>query len=204
MAEWKTCPNHLNLGFFIWPSLRCHHRAWWLACWWCGLCNRCLAVSNKHKVPITMLFLARILLVVTQVAYFPALPWCTNPVWAEKGFFLGGVWWAMSIINMCLAVSFSHAWFGFGVFLLLDGIPSKDKEPHLPKPYILQVNQSFNTNKVNLAFIQWGSLQWVPSGWNFRGNSLRPVARKVAHISGCYWLGLKEIGTLTVTRKRLD
>lgn len=24
-----------------------------------------------------MLFLARILLVVTQVAYFPALPWCT-------------------------------------------------------------------------------------------------------------------------------
>lgn len=122
----------------------------------------------------------------------------------KKDFFLGGVWWAMGIINMSLAVSFSLAWFGFGVFLLLDGIPSKDKEPHLPKPYILQVTQSFNTNKVNLAFIQWGSLQWVPSGWNFRGNSLRPVARKVAHISGCYWLGLKEIGTLTVTRKLLD
>ena len=100
------------------------------------------------QVPIVILFLTCILLVVTPVAYFSPPSW-----WATEGAVLfdpgndrSGIGWEMVVIS-CGVSWANKAWRslslskpGLGLkFLLLDGLPAKDKEPLLPEPDILQV-----------------------------------------------------------------
>lgn len=63
-----------------------------------------------------------------------------------------------------------QAWFRFGVFLLLDRIPAKDEETHLPEPD----SAGESVPQANLGCSRRGSLQFAPSGWSPHGKALDP------------------------------
>ena len=103
------------------------------------------------QVPIVILLLTCILLVVTPVAYFSPPSWwgTEDAVLFDPGNGQSGIGWEMVVIS-CGVSWANKAWRslspskpGLGSkFLLLDGLPAKDKEPLLPEPDILQVTWS--------------------------------------------------------------
>ena len=103
------------------------------------------------QVPIVILFLTCILLVVTPVAYFSPPSWwgTEGAVPFDPGDDRCGIGWEMLVIS-CGVSWANKAWWSLSLskpglsskFLLLDGLPAKDKEPLLPEPDILQVTWS--------------------------------------------------------------